>query len=137
MLWNQVTWTVGKKWIIKSPVHAGYINNKASVTAAILRPKTVSASYKHHTNCTTYHILVNLQKSFTLQASNLHNWPSILHLFLLVLLLKLEAFLHAYQHLFLCFSETLIGNHPFLQLNLHHSLAFLYHFLCYIFPVPT
>jgi hypothetical protein len=54
---------VGKKWIIKFPVHAGYINNKATVTAAILRPKTVSASYEHYTNCTTSHILVNFRKA--------------------------------------------------------------------------
>jgi len=53
----------GEKWIIKFPVHTGYINNKATVTAAILRPKTVSASYEHNTNFTTSYILVNFRKA--------------------------------------------------------------------------
>jgi len=53
----------GEKWIIKFPVHTGYINNKASMAAATLRPKTVSASYEHNTNCTTSHILVNFRKA--------------------------------------------------------------------------
>ena len=50
---------MGKKLIIKFPVHACYINT----TAAIFRPKTVSASYEHYTNCTTSHILANFRKA--------------------------------------------------------------------------
>jgi hypothetical protein len=53
----------GEKMDYKIPVHAGYINNKATVTAVILRPKTVSASHEHYTNCTTSHILVKFRKA--------------------------------------------------------------------------